>query len=605
LLKDLTPEQTQAVITTEGPVLILAGAGSGKTRVLTYRAVHLIQNKKISPENILMVTFTNKAAGEMKERIQKLLGSFTSIPFAGTFHSFSAKVLRKEGKYLGLSPSFAIYDEQDSLEAIKEAERTLDISGKNFNPSSVLTTISQAKNELISALEYPQYARGYFQETVARIYLIYQRALKENQALDFDDLLLEAVRLFRQEKGVLSKYQEQFPYILVDEYQDTNHAQAVLIEILGKKHKNVCVVGDCSQSIYSFRGANFRNVLELKDSFPYLKTFNLEQNFRSTQAILDTAFAVIKQNKSHPILKLWTKKAGGEKVFLYEAANEQEEAQFILEVIRSLDLPLKSLAILYRTNAQSRVFEEAFLHAGLPYVLVGGVRFYERKEIKDVLAFLKLLANSKDMIAYKRVEKMGKGKLNKFLDFAGAQKNWEKQTTLEIMDQVLKATGYLESFDPENEEDLYRLENVKELRSVASEFAGLINFLENVALVEQEYLPEHPKNLKDKDKKEAVTLMTIHAAKGLEFPVVFVVGLEEGLFPHSRALLDRQETEEERRLCYVAITRAKEKLYLTYARRRLFFGQKTANMVSRFISDIPEDLLEPIWPAPPSQDGPA
>lgn len=600
LLGDLNPEQQQAVLQTEGPVLILAGAGAGKTRVLTYRVAYLIQEKKVSPESILMVTFTNKAAGEMKERAKKLL---ITPPFAGTFHSLCAKILRKEGKYLGIPANYLIYDEEDSEDVVKEAMKKLDISTKNFNPSSVLATISQAKNELITALEYSQYARGYFQETVARIYLIYQKILKSNQALDFDDLLAETVRLFEKEPSILASYQNRFPYILVDEYQDTNHAQAVLVKLLAGRHKNVCVVGDCSQSIYRWRGADFRNVLELKEAFPGLKTFNLEQNYRSTQKILDAAHAVIRHNTSHPILKLWTKNPEGEKIYLYEARSEHDEAEFILKTIQQFNnsaiQQFSNYAVLYRTNAQSRVFEEVFLHAGVPYILVGGVRFYERKEIRDVLALLRLLANPKDTVSYRRIEKLGKGRLKKFLDFSQRFNDVNHLTTLEIIDNVLQETDYLELYNPEVEEDLYRLENIKELRSVATEFPSLVNFLENVALVEQEYLPEHP--IKNHQKREAVTLMTMHAAKGLEFPVVFMVGMEEGLFPHSRSLMEKEELEEERRLCYVGITRAKQKVYLTYARRRLYFGQRASNMVSRFISDIPKELLEPVWELPQPQ----
>ncbi|MFH0863569.1 MAG: UvrD-helicase domain-containing protein [Candidatus Gottesmanbacteria bacterium] len=656
LLKDLNPQQQEAVLATDGPVLILAGAGSGKTKVLTYRVAYLIQEKGIHPENILMVTFTNKAAGEMKDRIKKLLSypldpkpisskdasDVNTLPYAGTFHSFCAKVLRKDGQYLGIPPNYLIYDDKDSLDAIKDAMEKLDIPPKRFNPLSILGTISQAKNELIGPLEYPQYARGYFQETIVKVYLDYQKILKDNQALDFDDLLMETARLWQKETSILKRYQDQFKYILIDEYQDTNHAQAVLVELLAHRHKNICVVGDCSQSIYGWRGANFRNVLELKQTFTNLKTFNLEQNYRSTQRILDSAHAVISRNTSHPILKLWTKNSQGEKISLYEALNEQDEANFIIETIKSsqpqtTSYKLHDFAILYRTNAQSRIFEEALLKNGIPYLLVGGVRFYERKEIKDVLAYLRLLANPKDMVSYKRIEKLGKGRLEKFLNFQaenrvlqarGATNFYEASfasaddnhliksgftrgnlkssknfvatsapniQTLEIMDQVLKETGYLDLLNPDIEEDLYRLENIKELRSVATKFPDIIEFLENVALVENEYSSRTSSRLTANSSPNAVTLMTLHAAKGLEFPVIFIVGMEEGLFPHSRSLLDREELEEERRLCYVGITRAKNKVYLTYARRRLYFGQHTSNMVSRFVEDIPKELIEPIW----------
>lgn len=599
ILADLNPAQQQAVTFNKGPLIILAGAGSGKTRVLTYRAAYLIQEKKIPSENILLLTFTNKAAGEMKERINKLIANRKSLivksPFAGTFHSFCAKTLRIEGKNLGIPANYLIYDEADQLDAIKEALKKLNLLPKEFNPHSVLNTISGAKNELISQLEYPQFARGFRQQTVAKIYLEYQKFLKQNDALDFDDLIFKIVVLFKKFPEILGKYQNKYQYILVDEYQDTNTAQYVLTKLLASRYKNLTVVGDMSQSIYGFRGADFRNVLRLKEDFPEITILNLEQNYRSTKRILDVANSIICHNSSHPTLKLWTQNQEGENAFLYEARSETDEAEFIIREIessavsRQLSVNYSHFAILYRTNAQSRVLEEAFLHSGIPYVLVGGTRFYERKEIKDVLAYLRLLVNPKDMVSFKRIEKLGKGRLQKFLDW----KNPRDLPTIKILDKVLKETGYLEIYHPEVEEDLARLENIKELRSVATNFPDLTQFLENVALVEQEYLPEHPIR-QPADKKDAVTLMTLHAAKGLEFPVVFIVGMEEGLFPHSRSLLDNFELEEERRLCYVGITRAMKRLYLIYARRRLYFGQRTQNMISRFITDIPESLLQPI-----------
>jgi len=591
ILTHLNPPQQEAVTHGEGPLLILAGAGSGKTRALTYRVAYLIKDQKIEPENILLVTFTNKAANEMKERVRKLVG--ITPPFAGTFHSFCARILRIDGKHVGIPPNYLIYDEADQLDTIKLALEKLDISSKYFRPASVLTTISQAKNELISATEYPQYARGHFQKTVAQIYLAYQQLLKEYEALDFDDLLFKAVRLFQKEKSVLGKYQNRFRYILVDEYQDTNRAQYILTKLLAQKWRSLCVVGDASQAIYGWRGADYRNLSHLKNDFPDLKIINLEQNYRSTQKILDAAHKVISHNTTHPILKLWTKKEGGEKISLYEAKSELDEAVFVVNKIIEHRLkqnsPYSDFAVLYRTNAQSRVLEEAFLHAGIPYILVGGVRFYERKEIKDCLAYLRVLANPKDLVSYKRIEKLGKGRLKKFLEFS-KKFDPKKYKTIKILDKVLKTTGYLDLYNPEDEKDLVRLENIKELRSVATEFPKLTQFLENVALVEQEHLPEHP--IKDKKRKKAVNLMTAHAAKGLEFPVVFMVGMEEGLFPHSRSMMEKDELEEERRLCYVGITRAKEKLYLVYARRRLYFGQRASNPISRFIADIPENLLE-------------
>jgi len=592
-LNDLNKEQREAVTHTEGPVLILAGAGSGKTKVLTYRVAYLVTQKHVSPHQILMVTFTNKAAGEMKKRIQKLLPPGSELPFAGTFHSLCVKILRIDGKEIGIPANFAIYDEQDQLDAIRQIMKTLDISIKSFHPHAILHTISEAKNELISAMEYPQYARGHFQEIVARIYTDYQKMLHDNQALDFDDLLGRTIQLFEKAPKVLGKYQETYHYVLVDEYQDTNKAQYTLTKMLSGRYHNLCVVGDASQSIYRWRGADFRNMLNFKRDFPNAAEFHLEQNYRSTQTILDAAFGVISKNTSHPILKLWTNRHGGEKIILYEGRTEQDEAMFLIQTILQASRPFTDFAILYRTNAQSRTLEEAFLHGGIPYVLVGGTRFYERKEIKDVLSYLRLLANPKDMVSYRRIEKLGKGRMEKFLQFANPINDDNKLidlTTLELLDKVVDATDYLSIYDANVEEESYRLENIKELRSVAAEFSDIAQFLENVALMEKAYVPD---KIRTKDgNRPAVTLMTMHAAKGLEFPIVFMVGMEEGLFPHSRSLMDKEELEEERRLCYVGITRAKEKLYLTYANRRLFFGSRSNNMISRFIADIPEHALD-------------
>jgi DNA helicase-2/ATP-dependent DNA helicase PcrA len=589
MLSDLNSAQQKAVAYIQGPELILAGAGSGKTRVLTYKVAYLIKEKHISPNQILMVTFTNKAAGEMKERIKKLLTSNFELPFAGTFHSLCAKILRRDGKYIGIPVNFLIYDTNDQKDAIKEVMIALDISQKYYSPNAVLATISQAKNELISPLEYLNIARGRFQETVAQIYLSYQKLLHENLALDFDDLLMITVNLFKEAPQILEQYTQKYQYILVDEYQDTNTAQYTLTKLLSKQALHLCVVGDASQSIYAWRGANFQNVVNFQKDFKNCQTFLLEQNYRSTQNILSSAFEVISKNTTHPVLKLWTKNETGEKVCVYSARNETDEALFILSQIEKFQLQYPQVAVLYRTNAQSRVIEEVFLHAGVPYILIGGVKFYDRKEIKDVLAYLKLINNPADSVSIKRIEKIGKTRAKAF---------WESQakihtdtSTTDILDAVLKATKYMDFFDPKNEEDLMRIENVKELKSVAKEFSSLTQFLENVALVEAEYLPADQKKLND-GRKNAVTLMTMHAAKGLEFPVVFMIGMEEGLFPHSRSLLDNKELEEERRLFYLGITRAKNKLYLTYARRRLYFGNTTSNFVSRFITEISEDLIK-------------
>jgi DNA helicase-2/ATP-dependent DNA helicase PcrA len=599
-LKDLNPEQNEAVRQKNGPMIILAGAGSGKTRVLTYKVIYLIE-QGIEPFNILMVTFTNKAANEMKERMVRFFAkedlTITQLPTISTFHALCAKILRIDGEYIQIPKNFLIYDSSDQKDTVKEALNLLNISSKEYKPNSILTNISQAKNELINELEYPQYARGHFQDIVSKVYLIYQKLLKENAALDFDDLILKVVELFRKYPEVLEKYQNKFKYILIDEYQDTNHAQYQLTKMLSRKWNNICVVGDFSQSIYSFRGADFLNLSKFKDDFKDVKTFSLSQNYRSTQKILDAASAVISKNNSHPVLRLWTENKKGEDVFVHESLNEQKEAEYIVEQIakeryENPKLHFLDFSVLYRTNAQSRSLEEVFIHNSLPYILIGGTRFYERKEIKDVLAYLKILANPKDKVSLKRIEKLGKGRFEKFLNFKNEfdTKIIEDEKTINLLDTVIKKTEYLSLYDEKDEEDLARLENIKELRSVALTFPNITAFLENVSLVEQEYMPDHIKE--EGGKKDAVNLMTLHAAKGLEFPVVFMVGMEEGLFPHSRSLMDKNELEEERRLCYVGMTRAKDKLFLTYSRKRLFFGQKTTNIVSRFILELPEQTLE-------------
>lgn len=597
ILAYLNPKQQEAVTYWGSPLLILAGAGSGKTKTLIHRAAWLDREKCISPESMLMLTFTNKAGQEMKTRIKNLLGGKT--PWAGTFHSFCAKILRTDGKHIGIPPGFVIYDTADQEDVIKEI---LKKRGEgNLSPRSVLTAISQAKNEIIDALEYTEYAQDTRQRKIAVIFIEYKSLLKKNSALDFDDLLLETVRLLKN-KQILEKYQNKIGYVLVDEWQDTNKAQYEIIRLLCARDKNLTVVGDASQSIYSWRGANYRNLVYLKKDFPDLTIINLEQNYRSTQNILDAAYGIISKNRSHPILKLWTSNKKGERVKLYQARSEIQEASFVIKEIESLKMEgaeYSEIAILYRTNAQSRVIEEAFLHAGIPYVLVGAIRFYERKEIKDVIAYLRLLLNTEDSVSSKRAEKIGKGRLKKFENFS-KKYNHSTGTTLETLDNVLRETGYLELYNKDVEEDLARLENIKELRSVAAEFPVLAEFLEQIALVETAQnsrgrvwdatcLPAP-----ERSDGGQVTLMTAHAAKGLEFQTVFVVGLEEGLFPHSRAFMDDSELEEERRLAYVAITRAKERLYLAFASRRLLFGQRGSSIPSRFISEIPEHLIENI-----------
>ncbi len=593
-LKDLNKEQLQAVLQKDGPMIILAGAGSGKTRVLTYKVIYLIA-EGINPFNILMVTFTNKAAKEMKERMQKFFKKGDEeafeLPSISTFHALCAKILRIEGKHIEIPKNFLIYDSQDQKDAIKEAFNLLGLSIKEYKPSSILATISQAKNELVDEKQYPSFARGHFQEVVSRVYVIYQKILKENAALDFDDLILKTVELFKKNQSILEKYQNKFRYILVDEYQDTNHAQYLLTKMLSRKWNNVCVVGDFSQSIYSFRGADFLNLSKFKEDFEDTKTFSLSQNYRSTQKILDGASSVISKNNTHPVLKLWTQNKIGEDIAVFEALSEEKEAEFIVYNIEKIkyenpNLNFYDFAVLYRTNAQSRALEEIFIHNSLPYILIGGTRFYERKEIKDVLAYLRILANPKDKVSLKRLEKLGKGKFAKFLDF---QKTFEgkdvnNQTSISIMENALKATDYLLMYDEKDEEDLQRLENIKELKSVAVLFPGLSEFLENVSLVEQEYIPDHIKD--ENGKKDAINLMTLHAAKGLEFPIVFMVGMEEGLFPHSRSMMDKNELEEERRLCYVGMTRAKEKLFFNVLEKKTFFWTKNVKYCFEVYSGI-------------------
>lgn len=583
-LDALNEPQKQAVTFGSGPLLILAGAGSGKTRALTFRAAYLIKEKSVDPGRMLLVTFTNKAAGEMKARLKKLIGS--KIPFCGTFHSFCVRLLRADGEKIGLDPRFVIYDEDDSIEAIKKAVKNLNLDIKPYKPQSFKAAISGAKNELISSLEYAGFSRGRFQELAAQIYREYDRLLKTYGALDFDDLLLLTVKLLTRDSQTLNKYRFQFEYILVDEYQDTNKAQYELTRLLASRWRNLTAVGDFSQSIYSWRGADYRNLMRLKENFPGLAIINLEQNYRSTQNILSAANQVIVKNTLHPILNLWTKTGAGDKLAIFEARDEKNEAEFIVGLIKASG-NYNRFAVLYRTNAQSRAIEEAFIQNGIPYTLVGGTRFYGRKEIKDCLAYLRVLANPRDSVSYERLEKLGKGQLNRFVGWQETVRaRLDQFTTTQILDQALKVTGYLSRFDPKDEADLMRRENVKELKTVAREFPRLQEFLENVALVEQSDIPRR------EQKDNAVTLMTLHASKGLEFDTVFLIGMEEGLFPHSRSLLSRDELEEERRLCYVGITRAKNKVYFSYALRRLYFGQYSSNSVSRFLSDINSNLLE-------------
>lgn len=588
LLADLNDQQKTAVSYTGGPLLVLAGAGSGKTKVLTHRIAYFVEQGLIKPENALLLTFTNKAATEMKERISKLIQ--TGVPLSGTFHSFSAKVLRIDGIHIGIPQNFVIYDSQDQKDSVKQIMENFNISTDQYNPGSILNGISEAKNQMISPEEYKNLIRGDWQEIVSKVYVQYEKMLKEIGALDFDDLMIKTVALFKEAPQILLKWQNQLTHIFVDEWQDTNKIQYTLTKLLVGSRNNITAVGDASQSIYSWRGADYRNINYLSKDYPGINIVNLEQNYRSTQNILDAANTVISKNSGHPILKLWTEKPKGDKLKLYSARNGFDEADFVVDEIKKLD-KYSDVAVLYRTNAQSRSLEEAFIHAGIPYTLVGGVKFYDRKEVKDVISFIRYLVNPKDSVSKKRIEKIGIRRFEKLETYRMESPDLANTTSIDILDIVLQKTDYLALFQKQTEENLARLENIKELRSVATEFPNITEFLENVALVEAQQDSENHV-AKTKMLKDTVTLMTLHSAKGLEFPVVFIVGMEEGLFPHSRALMDSQQLEEERRLAYVGITRAKEKLYLTYANSRLYFGEKLSNPPSRFITDIPEYLLE-------------
>lgn len=614
LANELNAKQLEAVTYNEGPLMVLAGAGSGKTKVLTHRVAWLIDSGKANPENILLLTFTNKAAGEMRERVLNLT---KYIPgFAGTFHSFCVKLLRLDGRTIDIPPNFLIYDAEDSKDLIKQILERLNLSPDNYIPAGILNQISEAKNQMLTPVLYSEFVQSDFQEKVFKIWNMYESEMTKMGALDFDDLLVKTVKLLKESKDTLAKWQDQLTQVLVDEWQDTNKVQYTLAKLIVGTGQNITAVGDASQSIYSWRGADYRNINNLIADYPNIKVINLEQNYRSTQQILDAANFVISKNKSHPILKLWTDKTEGEKIKIYAARNGFDEADFIVNEIKKLvDQTLQSsekntmtavvnqlkvsysdIAILYRTNAQSRSLEESLLHGAIPYTIVGGIRFYDRKEVKDVLSYLKYLVNPKDTVSKARIEKIGIRRFEKFEEYRNslADQQLTDSTTLDLMDSIIQKIDYLSLFQKQSEENLARLENIKELRSVATEFPNIFEFLENVALVEaeQDSNKRHRLTGYKQDERNMVTLMTLHSAKGLEFSVVFIVGMEEGLFPHSRSLADPTQLEEERRLAYVGITRAKHTLYLTYASRRLYFGENISNPPSRFIIDIPEYLTE-------------
>jgi DNA helicase II / ATP-dependent DNA helicase PcrA len=604
----LNPEQIKAVEHFEGPALVVAGPGSGKTRVLTHRVAHLIQELNVPELNILCVTFTNKASGEIKNRVSALLAGKAELPWSGTFHSICARILRKEGRHLGIPPSYVIFDTDDQESLIKSIIKDFGIDPKKFHPRAISETISSAKSELISASSYDSYAHGYFQKTVAKIYPEYQKRLRAINALDFDDLLFETVNLFQQVPEELAKYHGMFKYILVDEYQDTNKAQYVLTKILSQLSRNLFVVGDMSQAIYGFRGADFRNILNFQKDYPEAKIYNLEQNYRSTQNILDAAKKLIRNNSTYIPLDLWTKNGEGEKLTIFTGNSDKDETGFVVDEIINLmkaGVSYKNTAVLYRTNAQSRNIEESLLKNGIPYRIYGGQRFYARKEIKNVIAFLRVVHNPKDSVSWERVinipprgigqKSVEKLKLNHW-DIVEIEAkssipiiSWIEKakslSTLELMEKILDDTGYIDYLNDGSEEGLDRVENIQELKSVASQFINLDEFLENVALIESASKP-------DTNDYNAVNLMTVHAAKGLEFPYVFLIGMEEGLFPHSQSMGELMELEEERRLCYVAVTRAMNKLYFTNAKSRLYFGNIQSNLPSRFLSEIPEGLID-------------
>lgn len=576
----LNREQQAAVVNSEGPSIILAGAGSGKTRVLIHKVLHYIETVKIPAREILMITFTNKAASEMKRRM-----GATQLGFIGTFHALCARILRIDGEQIGIDRNFVIYDESDQLMLIKQIIKKIHT---NFTPKYFLNRISAAKGELILPELYNQIFMDYSAEVVGQVYKEYQLKLRKNKALDFDDLLLLTHELLTHRPLLLEKYQRKYSHILVDEFQDTNTAQYQIAKLLASKNKNITVVGDFSQSIYSWRGADIGNLNKFKRDFKDCKEFHLEQNYRSTQQILDYAFSVISQNTTHPILHLRTTNKKGDDVVIYEASDEQDESFFIIdEMRRYISLyPEASLGVLYRTNAQSRIIEEALLHASMPYKLVGGTRFYDRKEVKDVLSYLRFLVNPSDEVAVERLQKIGKTRFNKLkLEYVKIKEKVESIPTAELMEIVFNATGYLDLYDINDPDEYARLENIKELKSVALRFPDIFLFLEQVALVESEYSEQEKTQKKSEGDLSGISLMTLHQAKGLEFDYVWVIGLEEGLLPHSRSVDDLHQLEEERRLFYVGITRARKKLFITHARRRFIFGRRGEAMKSRFLVD--------------------
>ncbi len=652
LLRGLNPPQRQAVTTTEGSLLVLAGPGSGKTRVITHRIAYILRERQATPWNVLAVTFTNKAAKEMKERLEKLVGPSGRDLVVGTFHSICSRILRREAQRadIGLGDNFAIYDDDDQLSLVRQALKEMNLDEKQYKPRTIHAIISRAKNDLLTPEQFSRSVNKYFEEIAARVYTRYEELLRANNAADFDDLILLTYQLWRKHPDILRQYQQRYLYIHVDEFQDTNKAQYELIRLLGAGtteapgHMRVCAVADDDQAIYSWRGANPKVLLDFEQDFPDTQIVKLEQNYRSTQIILDAAQGVVRQNRIRKDKKLWTEKQGGDKITLHEAMNEEEEASFVADQLRQMvargEFRLRDVAVMYRTNAQSRALEEQFIRTGTPYVVVGSKKFYERKEIKDVLAYLRLIANPLDTVSLQRVinvpvRKIGPKTVNEFMTWAqekglaplDALARIEEHPTLStagkralagfsalmvnlrqaaqeeklphLIDRLLERSGYAAELRDGSDEGEERWNNVLELRRVAEDFSeidpetALDLFLENVALVAGADTTQTSDNGQlVNEEKDAVTLITLHAAKGLEFPVVFLVGLEEGVLPNSRSLESQQELEEERRLAYVGITRAMHRLYLTRATRRSFFGGSAVYQeASRFIEEIPHELM--------------
>ncbi|WP_308636611.1 DNA helicase PcrA [Paenibacillus silvisoli] len=637
-VQKLNAPQRAAVQATDGPLLIMAGAGSGKTRVLTHRIAYLIEKKRVAPWSILAITFTNKAAREMQQRVSALVGNAGQDIWVSTFHSMCVRILRRDINRIGFTNSFSILDSADQLSVIRNCMKDLNIDTKKFEPKSVQAALGGAKNELISPEQFELKIGDYFDGIVAKVYTAYQKRLKANNSLDFDDLIMKTIQLFQDEPDVLTFYQNKFRFIHVDEYQDTNRAQYMLCKMLADKHHNICVVGDSDQSIYRWRGADITNILNFEEDYPEAQTIMLEQNYRSTANILNAANAVIKLNSSRKAKKLWTDQGDGDVITVYQADTEHDEGYYVTGSIRknvNSGRKYGDHAILYRTNAQSRVIEETLIKSDIPYQIVGGVKFYDRKEIKDLLAYLRLVSNPDDDISFQRivnVPKRGIGdttvaKLSEeaaargisifalleqldWLDVTGRARTAlaefrdiidnltrmvEYLSVTELTEKALELSGYREELHRENTlESKARLENIDEFLSVTQDFEkrnedkSLISFLTDLALIAD--IDTMDKDEPEGGVKDAVVLMTMHSAKGLEFPVVFIIGMEEGVFPHSRALTDNEELEEERRLAYVGITRAEKQLYLTCARMRTLFGRTNANLPSRFLREVPDEL---------------